>query len=260
MRTVAILVLILSLTIQQNQAHTRHVRGNGPEDFRELQFQHTPDVENLIGLPTNVRDTNVQRCATPAMTEEDRTERTKALALYKFNKRNRGDSYNVNSPKVIPVCMHVVGRRISKRKLDKDFAALNKAFSTGSCCDPSLAWCNGECNTVDTNIRFVMAKLRFKRIVGTTERPSSLFSCFQWKLIGFWIFERLTKRALRRGDNSTLNIYYTRIRGDVLGYAEFPSILNIDPILDGVVIDRKVRVDGTMKEHNEGDILAHMVG
>ncbi len=264
---VAVLFLMLSVSlIQQNHAHTRHVRGNGLEDVRELRYLDTSDVEKIVGVSTNnvKEETNVQRCATPEMTEKDRIDRAKALALYEAKKDKLGAMYNANSPKVIPVCIHVVGRRISKRKLNKDFAALNKAYSTGSCCDSSLDWCNGECNTVDTNIRFVMAKSIFKLIVGTTKRPSSLFSCVTWTPIGSLrpgtISEALTKAVLRRGGSKTLNIYYTSIGDGIAGYAYPPSILDSEPLLDGVVIDVKARVDGPIQKFNEGDTLAHEVG
>jgi len=168
---VAVLFLMLSVTlIQQNHAHTRHVRGNGLEDVRELRYLETSDLEKIVGVSTsNVQETNVQRCATPEMTEKDRIDHAKALALYEFKRGKLRVTYNANSPKVIPVCIHVVGCRILKRKLNKDFATLNKAYLTGSCCNSSLDWCNGECNTVDTNIRFVMGKLIFKHVVGTTK-------------------------------------------------------------------------------------------
>jgi len=264
---VAVLFLMLSVSlIQQNHAHTRHVRGNGLEDVRELRYLETSDLEKIVGVSTsNVQEANVQRCATPEMTEKDRIDRAKALALYEAKKDKLGAMYNANSPKVIPVCIHVVGRRISKRKLNKDFAALNKAYSTGSCCDSSLDWCNGECNTVDTNIRFVMAKSIFKLIVGTTKRPSSLFSCVTWIPTGAplkrdGLEEVLAKALLRRGGSSTLNIYYTSIGDGVMGYAYHPKILNSEPILDGVVIDWRARVDGPIKKFNEGDTLAHEVG
>lgn len=69
------------------------------------------------------------------------------------------------------------------------------------------------------------------------------------------------KTALRRGGNSTLNIY-TVDGGPYLGFAYFPSILT-DPAyakLDGVVLDWRSLPGGTFAIYSEGDTAPHEVG
>ena len=69
------------------------------------------------------------------------------------------------------------------------------------------------------------------------------------------------KTALRRGGNSTLNIY-TVDGGPYLGFAYFPDILT-DPTyakLDGVVLDWRSLPGGTFAIYSEGDTATHEVG
>jgi hypothetical protein len=69
------------------------------------------------------------------------------------------------------------------------------------------------------------------------------------------------KRALRRGDGSTLNFYVTNA-DPWLGWAYFPSILT-DPAyadLDGVVVDWRSLPGGPFAIYSEGDTGTHEVG
>lgn len=69
------------------------------------------------------------------------------------------------------------------------------------------------------------------------------------------------KTALRRGGNSTLNLY-TVDGGPYLGFAYFPDILT-DPTyakLDGVVVDWRSLPGGTFAIYSEGDTATHEVG
>ena len=199
------------------------------------------------------------------MSEADRRGQRKALSLVQLKKSKLDPTvqYQANTPKVIPVCFHIVGvgilDRITKKDLKNDLDALNRAYSSSSCCDSSLDWCNGQCSEPDTNIKFVMAKSFFRRVTGTVSSPQSLFSCvdrmpFPWKMSSP-LFDRMVKRRKRRGDNRVLNVYYSNL-GDsgLLGFAYFPSILSSpDSFLDGVVIHRDSRVGGSYSGYTEGD-------
>ena len=74
------------------------------------------------------------------------------------------------------------------------------------------------------------------------------------------------KRALRRGDSTTLNIYYNTPTDDEgytsLGYAYFPwSIIypDYDYANDGVVVLHSASKGGSFAPFNEGDTLTHEV-
>ena len=85
-------------------------------------------------------------CATKDMTERDRQGQKNALALAKLKKNKRGSGYQANSPKVIPVCFHIIGqpivRKITRRRLKKDLDALNRKPIS------SLSWQNDSCITL----------------------------------------------------------------------------------------------------------------
>ena len=85
--------------------------------------------------------------------------------------------------------------------------------------------------------------------------------------------ERQMKRALRRGDAGTLNIYTGINDGSLLGWATFPSSYHEQPKLDGVValdislpgggleipIDPADEPDGIIN-YSGGDTMTHEVG
>jgi len=232
---------------------------------------------------------NIQRCGTADMMEEDRKASQLALTFSQFKSKKKlmeqkrgpprggkedlvleepalaGDSFNT-SKKVIPVCFHVIGETADPYELDIELEALNKAYSSKSCCDPTVVpWCSPVQCSPDTNIQFVMARVVGGHIVGTTEKPSNLYACFTCNPVPVDMTstenERAVKTALRVGDGRILNIYFAPLSDGLLGYSYFPSILmGPDAVLDGVVVHKDTRVGGNITDYNEGDTLAHEVG
>jgi hypothetical protein len=69
------------------------------------------------------------------------------------------------------------------------------------------------------------------------------------------------KTALRVGDKSTLNVYFSRIGGgSILGYATLPSDYELDPKDDGVVIQSQTLPGGPLDSYSEGKTLVHETG
>jgi Pregnancy-associated plasma protein-A len=67
------------------------------------------------------------------------------------------------------------------------------------------------------------------------------------------------KSALRVGDASTLNVYFTDPPG-LVGYATFPWNYEQDPVYDGVVVQSGTIPGGSSFPYDEGKTLVHEVG
>ena len=202
-------------------------------------------------------------CGTPEVT--DSTELDQALSIRKLQRQRKPAGYEANTPISIRVCFHVVGRRISRRQLKKELDALNQAFSSKSCCDPQLNWCNGECSTADTRMKFVMARGLFGHILNGTTTRMFPFACVRrWfrhtKMDYGSDGEQKVKKRTRQGDGKVLNVWYASLDDGIYGYATPPTALRSYPKYDGVVIDHDVLVGGSSILYNQGRTLAHEVG
>lgn len=207
------------------------------------------------------------QCGTHEMSEDERRGQQNALTLVKLKQSKHGKKgYQANTPKIIPVCFHLVGgilnNRVTRRALIEDLERLNRAFSQSSCCDTSLSWCNGECSAPETNIQFVMARSFFKRVIGTASSPTSPLACVKRTIVPWTLdpeadtnTEFRVKRFLRQGDGRVLNIYYADPGPGRAGYSYYPSILRGLPEIDGVVLDPAYRVGSSLPGYEEGDVL-----
>lgn len=83
----------------------------------------------------------------------------------------------------------------------------------------------------------------------------------EWfNILPFGSKQNAMKAALRQGGPKTLNIYSTKIKLGVLGYATFPSTYASNPVDDGVVLHYDTVPGGGIPTNNQGLILVHEVG
>ena len=75
----------------------------------------------------------------------------------------------------------------------------------------------------------------------------------------YYFYDDEMKSALRVGDASTLNVYFTAAFG-VYGYGAWPWDYEQSPKNDGVVVNSLAIPDGPYLDRNEGKTLVHEVG
>ncbi|GAX21922.1 pappalysin-2 [Fistulifera solaris] len=225
---------------------------------------------------------SIQRCNTKEPEEHDHRASERARQYRKF-RSERYQSHSILRPEsefgnsiVIPVCFHVPQGQtapLTDEQLQRELEHLNLGYSSSSCCDTNLDWCNGECS-LNTGISFAMATLDANgNVNGTTSSVTEASACVtrpknrKWTQIimnSLLYREKPIKEALRKGGARTLNIYYIRpmsvTRTQLLGYASFPWEYATDPAMDGVVINPGTVQGGSLPEYNEGDTLVHEVG
>jgi hypothetical protein len=109
-----------------------------------------------------------------------------------------------------------------------------------------------ECS-IETGIRFAMLVVDTNGDAtgSTTSQVSDASACTTRSINEAWYtstryseVERSMKRALRRGDASVLNAYFTGLRAGLLGYASFPDRYVTDQILDGISVTDTAIVGG----------------
>jgi len=251
------LAFAVLLLITMVKGHGKHVRNRAASDVSTEQNDSAVNQEQP------------KRCSTEEVTDE-MIERSKlAIEFYKFKMTREGrgpKDYLAMSRKVVPVCFHVIGDRIARYNLNRNLAALNKAYSGLSCCNATQSWCvPGTCSP-DTNIRFVMAKEAGGRLVGTTRSALDLGACVKRNRTDIELANPEgegvlnMKRAMYVGDARVLNVYFGTLSFS-MGYATFPiKYTKRDPSRDGVVVGRDYIVGGRSPRFGEGDTLAHEVG
>jgi len=268
---VSISVFVLLLLGNRAKGHGNYIRNRlAAENMVNEKTFHRHMLENQVDsharCGTTVTDSDVQAIQLAQAFSKYKTAETSKGAMPTPRKTEKPQAFpRPPKKKIIPVCFHVIGRRIPRWQLNKDLVALNRAFSGASCCDPSQSWCvPGTCSP-DTGIRFEMARLVLGRVRGTIKTPISLFSCVKrkWKELDMSEedVEKEVKKTMHMGDGRILNIYFSKLN-QILGYATFPTSIQSDTTayLDGVMVNRDARVGGGIQRFSEGDSLAHEVG
>jgi hypothetical protein len=207
----------------------------------------------------------VNRCGTPEATELDIA--TQQLVVEKF----LSSSERVDAEIVVPVCFYVISdtqgnNSLSDSALQGQLDALNRAYGSSSCCNTSLTWCAPGTCSINTGISFAMAKINANGALvpgATLSSVSASDACVTRVVNNAWAYldagdEMAMKTALKKGDEKTLDIYFTDLR--LLGFTSYPWAITPGSIRDGVVVQASTVPGGSNKRYNEGDTLAHEVG
>ncbi len=207
----------------------------------------------------------VNRCGTPEATESDIA--TQQLVVEKF----LSSAERIDTEIVVPVCFYVISddqgnNSLSDRDLQGQLDALNRAYGSSSCCNTTQSWCAPGTCSINTGISFAMAKINANGalVPGATVRDvSASDACVTRVVNNAWAYldtgdEIAMKTALKKGDEKTLDVYFTDLRA--LGFTTFPWAITPGSTRDGVVVQASTIPGGTNKRYNEGDTLAHEVG
>lgn len=142
----------------------------------------------------------------------------------------------------IPVCFHILSdssgtNALASEQIQDQLDYLNHAYSSASCCDASLDWCQAESScSVETGFRFAWAlldttKQSISTPISTVPHHEDEGACIithnvpKWiRFFGVWDPRlRHMKRKLHKGDSTTLNVYWTNFWSNKLaGYATLP--------------------------------------
>lgn len=240
------LLLLLSSRLQAVTSHGSHESHDDEHSVRNLEV--------------------MERCGTAEAEEAD-------IAIHqRVVEKFLASSSRVDSDVVVPVCFYVImddagTNSLSNSDLQRQLDALNRAFGSSSCCDSSLDWCESGTCSIDTGIKFVMAKIdgNGALVPGATVRDvSATDACVFREVNNAWAYlesseDTAMKSSLKRGNAKTLDVYFTNLAA--LGYTYFPwSTVVPGSIKDGVVVQASSIPGGSNVRYNEGDTLAHEVG
>jgi len=217
-------------------------------------------------------------------TAADRKAQARAAALAKV-RASRLPYNEATVTTTVPVCIQFPILRnnrftMTRSQIQENLEALNRGYSTKSCCDTSLSWCSssnntdGPCNTVDTGFEFKLAILDDNgKVTGTTDDVNHPKACVVQKRPSvlswtFWRFDMdayeplaRVKPAMHKGDSKVLNLYFIDMgENPLLGYSTLPWDYDTESEMDGVVINKEALVGGKFRAYDEGDTLVHETG
>lgn len=155
-----------------------------------------------------------RRCDTPIPTENQvRRARLAAEAV----RRVAGieDFLSPTTVVTIKVCAHVIHKgdqgKVQQAQLEQQIAVLNKAYH-------------------GSGFKFTVESVDFTDVAGSADRAG-------WFTMGHMSAEeREAKETLGRDTERFLNLYTANLGDSLLGWATFPSDLEFNPKVDGVVI------------------------
>ena len=254
------LVSILGLAFSHSHSHHHNHHHQHHDRIEPLDHRHLAEDATAAAEPRicgNDGDT----------TDADEAAQRRAVDIYKDSAASSGRQATIE----IPVCFHVVTDKKGNGNVDNDqlqaqLDALQRGYSSTSCCDTEQEWCSpGDCS-VDTGFTFVMATLDDENgtvVEGvTTTDVSEVSACVIRTENNKWgqgneVNEM--KQSLRKGGRTVLNIYFVT-SSKYLGYATWPWRYDSDPGLDGVIVDYRTLPGGSKAAYNEGDTAVHEVG
>jgi hypothetical protein len=243
-------LLLAFVTLGSAHPGHHHHHHNQSHDHRQLQEEvETP-----------------RTCGTHEPTSLDTSLQQRAVQLYKAAQPDGVRMSDV----VVPVCFHVIKKSngegdLTTEQLQAQLDALTTAYSSASCCDQSLAWCNpGDCS-LETSFRFEMAVVNGagNLVGGTTADVSEVSACVTRTTNNNWAKgsdESGMKSDLQKGGRTTLNIYTIDFETGFLGHSSFPWDYEDEPVEDGVVVQYSTFPNGARRNYDEGDTLVHEIG
>jgi hypothetical protein len=190
---------------------------------------------------------NLFFCNTRDLNRDSSTQLRDLFSDYNKMAVNKASSTPAK-PFTIPVRFHVIQRDSSKDAGDvpddalvEQIDVLNRAYA-------------GETGGATTPYRFQLASIN--RV--SNKQWSSLSPGSQE--------EAEAKKALRVGDASTLNVFISDItapegqKGTILGYSTFPFVYQLQPEIDGIVLNYRAVPGSTFANFNTGHVLVHETG
>lgn len=253
---------------------------------------HAHGKESVGDPSTRALRKDLEFCGVSNPSDSDRSKQQVALRLAQLRDRilalrkdstkflrnvQLNETTNIREITTVPVCFHVIQSHftlnsLTNRRLQLQLDALNKAFSSNSCCNTIHSWCNhGDCS-VETNIRFAMAIFSENgEYLGHTEKTTDPGACMSrvrskdWSYIESGSSQELEmKTFLRKGDARILNVYFTfaSVEGTQAGgFASSPWHYEDNPVLDGVIVDPTTTVGSWRRiAYSQGDVLHHESG
>ena len=218
-------------------------------------------------------------CGTPEPTRERILHSNRIVEKYIENKKSQQEQGRKvqASTLLVPTCFHVLrpegdtdDQFLNAEMLQRQLDGLNQGFSSQSCCDSDLWWCDGECS-VETNIRFAMATFVGQDVSTTSlvESTTTAGACITRTQNDDWYYsspiddvelDNDMRLNLRKGDATVVNIYFKQAGGTLLGIAQFPSSYAAQAYTDGVVVSEEYVIGGGDFRFGEGDTLTHELG
>lgn len=236
------------LLVQSITSHVHHER----QDIHEDHSYWRKLTENVFDRETGVSDhdgVSLSRCGTPETTEARRQERMSVIDSYRAYQERLGSEARLDTLVSIRVCTHVVRpgffQRVSDADIQRQIDVLNEGFSSVSCCDENLEWCEPDQCSVNAGFEFV-----WDQSCSTRTRNRSWYSAGPFEPA-----EIDMKQSLHVGGPETLNLYIRGLQG-VLGFARAPDDYERNPQLDGVDI-ADWSLDGTSGPYGEGKTATH---
>lgn len=195
------------------------------------------------GEPIKVADGRVitMRCGTKNLSLNDRRKNAQWLRDI-FGSDVATAVTRAPGAQTIDVWFHVIKSTsgqgaITQDQLDRQLKALNDGFS-------------GAEGGANTGITF--------RYLGKSEVVNDAY--YNIDPINNEAGAAAMKRALHKGDASTLNVYLCNLGGGLLGIATFPWWYQNAPLEDGVIVLNQSVPGGTAAPYNLGKTLTHEVG